>query len=102
MKVVGWWETRIFSCVFPAAPWCLSCRRGRRHLGLTPPQMIDTIENSNEELLSALAMLAMDELTPEQLCRVEERFQLLAEGPLPVAAWVASRVVASSPAERVA
>lgn len=51
----------------------------------------ELVENTRAEVVAALAVLALDELTPTQLARVEERLQLVLSGPLPVASWLASR-----------
>lgn len=58
---------------------------------MSSASMIHVVENTRDELLAVLAALAMDELTPAQLARVEERYQLVADGPLPAAAWLAAR-----------
>jgi hypothetical protein len=48
-------------------------------------------DNTPNELLAVLAFLALDELDEMKRARVEERYQLVAEGMLPAASWLASR-----------
>lgn len=55
--------------------------------------MLPEIVQNTPQLVAVLAALALDELTPIQTARVEERLQLLATGPLPAASWLTSRLV---------
>lgn len=54
--------------------------------------VVDVVETSNEHSLAVLAALALDELTPIQLARVEERAQLVFQGDVPTCVWLSSRL----------
>ncbi len=58
---------------------------------VVPPHMTEIASNTNEDKTALLAVLALEELSPEQRARVAERYELLLEGRLPVASWLASR-----------
>jgi hypothetical protein len=44
------------------------------------------------ERLALLAYLALDELTPAQVARVEERYELMLESDRPISAWLSERI----------
>jgi hypothetical protein len=57
-------------------------------------RVIHAVENSNEHRLAVLAALALEELTPIQVARVEERLELVSQGR--AASWLAARFASAA------